>query len=319
MVIELEQANKKLEKPLHRCKGDCRFRKKEPIIALLTDFGHDESRALMHSAIMRINPHARRMDLTHGVPAFNILSGAWKLARFVNDPPALEGVIYVGVVDPGVGSARRALIVQDLKGNVFIGPDNGLLSLAFAEHGIGRAVSIDEAKLDLVLKETGRAAENRVSRTFHGRDIFAPAAACISLGFPIEGFGKEVDGGGLKRIAFPGSWNGGPRGGYLADIDSFGCLRTTLPNSEFTHLAGRRGKVTIEARETGKTILKEDVLLGEMFAGHANSLLLAVLSSTGSLDLAYNSGNASTNLGIGFERIALDARGAPITAVKLDI
>lgn len=318
-MIEVEQANKTLEKPLRRCKGDCRFRKKEPIIALLTDFGHDESKALMHSAIMRINPHARRMDLTHTVPAFNILSGAWKLARFVNDPPAPENVIYLGVVDPGVGSARRALIVRDLKGNVFIGPDNGLLSLAFAEHGIAKAVSIDETKLNLALGEAGAAAETRVSRTFHGKDVFAPAAACISLGIPFERFGDEVDGGGLRKIAFPDSWNGGPKGGYLADIDAFGCLRTTLPNSGFAGLIGRRGKVIIEARETGKTILREDVLLGEMFAGHANSLLLAVLSSTGNLDLAYNSGNASANLGIGFERIALDAHGVPITAVRLEI
>ena len=152
------------------------------MIALCTDFGRrDAYVAQMKGAILTINPHVRLIDLNHDLSHFDIRGAAYVLAassRFF-----LAGTVFVAVVDPGVGSARRPLVVQTQAGKWYVGPDNGLFSRVIEHEGLGLAHA-------LVTPTYFRAPE--VSATFHGRDIFAPVAAHLTLGVLPEQLGPRV-------------------------------------------------------------------------------------------------------------------------------
>ncbi len=152
-------------------------------ISLLTDYGlNDEFVGVMKSVLADMAPHARITDLTHGIPAFDVRAGSLALARAVQYVPA--GIV-IAVVDPGVGSARRAIAVEVAEGRgVFLGPDNGLLASAIAmAGGADRAFELSNASLHLGAPGT----------TFAGRDIFAPVAAFLANGGSIEEVGPEID------------------------------------------------------------------------------------------------------------------------------
>src|SRR5688572_5231964 len=151
------------------------------IITLTTDFGYQDSFVgIMKGVIAGINPQARVIDITHGIPPQGILAGALTLRHSVKYFPS--GTIHVAVVDPGVGSSRRPLLIQD-QGNYFLGPDNGILSLAVE--------NIESAHIVQLTNPTYHLHPTRT--TFHGRDIFAPAAAHLSLGTPLKAFGEPWD------------------------------------------------------------------------------------------------------------------------------
>jgi len=187
-------------------------RKPSGIIALLTDFGLDDVYVgVMKGVIHSINPAARVVDLTHGIPSFDVNAGSialWSAYRYF--PP---GSIFVCVVDPGVGSGRRAIAAASTN-YYFIGPDNGLVTLAAMEDGLEMAVELRNDRYFL----------KPVSRTFHGRDIFAPAAAWITRGVKLSELGPALD---PKSLAMPPVGIGfrRERGGVLARavyIDKFG-------------------------------------------------------------------------------------------------
>ncbi len=151
------------------------------LITLTTDFGiKDPFVGIMKGVIARINPQAIVVDLTHGIPPQNILAAAMTLRHAVKYFP--QQTIHVVVVDPGVGSTRRPLLVTVDK-SYFIGPDNGVLSLAWEGRQPNRIVHL--SNLAYYLKPT--------SGTFHGRDIFAPVAAYLSLGIVPAAFGETLD------------------------------------------------------------------------------------------------------------------------------
>ena len=152
-----------------------------PPIAILTDFGYrDHYVGAMKGAIASIAPGAPLIDITHGVPAQSITAGALALAQSWRlFPPR---TIFLVVVDPGVGTSRLAVAVQTRAGARFVGPDNGVLSLALEEAGALRAVELRAPRYRLA----------RVSATFHGRDIFAPAAAHLWRGVKLEALGPRV-------------------------------------------------------------------------------------------------------------------------------
>lgn len=152
-------------------------------VSLLTDYGHaDEFVGVMKSVIADMAPHARITDITHGVPAFDVRAGSLALARAIQYVPA--GVI-IAVVDPGVGSARRAIAVEVAGGRgVMLGPDNGLLAPAVAMTG-GASRAFELSNVSLHLEAPGA--------TFAGRDIFAPVAAFLCNGGAIEEVGPEID------------------------------------------------------------------------------------------------------------------------------
>ena len=149
------------------------------IITLTTDFGlQDAFVCVMKGVIASINAQVRVVDLTHGIPAQDILAGALTLRHSIAYFPA--GTIHVGLIDPGVGSARVPLLIE-CGGNYFIGPDNGVLSLAIDERHPARITRLSNPAYQL----------QPASATFHGRDIFAPAAAHLSRGVSPSAYGER--------------------------------------------------------------------------------------------------------------------------------
>ena len=152
-----------------------------PIITLLTDFGtRDAYAASMKGVILSIAPDARIIDITHEVPPQDIVEGAWTLASAYRWFPA--GTVHVAVVDPGVGSARRAIAAR-AGAWTFVAPDNGVLAWALDGAGDVRAVELADT----------RWFQPGVSSTFHGRDIFAPVAAHLASGVALDELGPRVD------------------------------------------------------------------------------------------------------------------------------
>jgi len=160
-------------------------------IAILTDFGYrDHYVGAMKGAIASIAPGAQLIDITHGVPPQSIAAGAIALAQSWRYFPART--IFLVVVDPGVGTARRAIAVETRTGARFVGPDNGVLAPALEDAGPARAVELNAV----------RYRRAQVSATFHGRDIFAPAAAHLWRGVRLEALGKVIR-DGLTPLNLP--------------------------------------------------------------------------------------------------------------------
>jgi S-adenosylmethionine hydrolase len=151
------------------------------LITLTTDFGtSDPFVGIMKGVIFRINPHAQVTDLSHGIPPQDIMPAALLLRHAIGYFPS--GTVHVVVVDPGVGSSRNPLLI-DFEGNYLIGPDNGVLSLALEGKRPTRIIRLSNTTYQL----------QPTSATFHGRDIFAPAAAHLSLGIAPEALGEPTD------------------------------------------------------------------------------------------------------------------------------
>jgi len=249
------------------------------IITLTTDFGTGDSYvAQMKGVVLSINPAATIVDITHGIPAHDVRRGAMVLHEaFAAFPP---GTVHVAVVDPGVGGARR-LLAAEAAGYVFLAPDNGLLAAVFRDHAPSRVVQ-------LARPEWWRA---NVSHTFHGRDILAPVAARVSLGTPLDQFGPHVDPATLCPLALPA-----PRAtaagvcGAVEQIDQFGNLITNLrardlPTADAAELLILAGRVRVRG-------------LSRYYAEQPKGSLLALLGSSGRLELAINAGNAAQTLGL---------------------
>ena len=159
---------------------------KNKIITLLTDFGTiDPYVSIMKGVILSINPNVNIIDISHNVPKFDIVKGAFILFNSGRYFP--EGTIHVIVIDPGVGSERLPILIKT-KRYYLIGPDNGVLSLLAYKDGIEKIYTLNNPKYFL----------DRVSMTFHGRDIFAPVAAHLSMGVNLSEFGNEIQ--SIKKI-----------------------------------------------------------------------------------------------------------------------
>src|SRR5262245_3490744 len=185
-----------------------------PIITLTTDFGlRDPFVGIMKGIICGICSHATLVDLTHEVAPFDVLEGAVALESAWRFFPA--GSVHLAVVDPGVGGTRRALALQ-AGGHYFVGPDNGLFSFAMVSDGWS-AVAVEAAAYR----------RSEVSRTFHGRDIFAPAAAHLATGVPLPQLGPRVT--DPVRLPFPACRREGDEIiGEVIGSDRFGNLLTSV-------------------------------------------------------------------------------------------
>jgi S-adenosylmethionine hydrolase len=250
-----------------------------PIVTLTTDFGtRDPWVGVMKGVILGIAPAARLVDLSHDIAAQNVLEGALCLeaaARFF--PP---GTIHLAVVDPGVGSARRAIAVR-AGGQYYVGPDNGLLSLAFAQ-----------ASAPVIAVEL-TAAEYRLSplsRTFHGRDLFAPAAAHLASGVPLERFGPAIS--DPVRLVLPVPRREGDLvRGQVLGVDRFGNLVTSLRGEDLSGLVS--SALVVEIGE---------VRLGAPVSAYADAPpggLGTIVGSTGRLEIFARDGSAHAMLGLG--------------------
>lgn len=161
------------------------------VICFLTDFGlRDDFVGVCHGVIEKIAPGTRVIDVTHGIPAQAVLQGALVLAGTL---PYMPAGVHLAVVDPGVGGIRRPLALRDREGRFFVGPDNGLLIPAAERAGIESAVELANPTYALP----------SISRTFHGRDLFSPAAAHLARGVAIDELGPPLDPDALVHLDLP--------------------------------------------------------------------------------------------------------------------
>jgi S-adenosylmethionine hydrolase len=244
------------------------------IITLTTDFGlKDPYAAEMKAAILSISADATIVDVTHDIAQFNIRMGAYVLASAA--PYFPEGTIHVAVVDPGVGTRRRPLLIQTRQ-SFFVGPDNGLLILAAEQQGIKCIREITNARLMLP----------QVSSTFHGRDIFAPAAAHLLNGVAPAEFGPEIR-DAVKPDFTKVTLRKGVLIGEVLHVDNFGNIITNINAKEVARIRGA-GAVNVELSNQ-KLQLKFCKAYGE--ANPQESL--ALIGSHNYLEIALNQGNAA--------------------------
>lgn len=259
------------------------------IVTLLTDFGtRDGYVGAMKGVILGLCPRVSIHDLTHDIPPGDIRSGAFALATALPFFP--EGSIHVAVVDPGVGTTRRPLLIE-VAGRYLIGPDNGLLASATRTMAKSAQENSGAAPVVRVLDrlEMMRA---EVSSTFHGRDIFAPAAGRLAAGAGPERLGTTVD--SFKALDEPGCTTadaGSSVSGAVAHIDRFGNLLTSIPRELLEPFAER---VRVEIADAGLVISGLSRTYGDVESGSP----AALVSSDGHLEIAVRDGSASTRYGI---------------------
>jgi len=241
------------------------------IITLLTDFGTSDGYvAELKGVLLSQAPGCQVVDLSHDIPAHEIDTARLAVARFWRRFPA--GTIHIVVVDPGVGSDRQALAVQS-DGRFLVGPDNGVLSPALLVPG-ARTVSLPVPAV--------------AAPTFHGRDVFAPAAAALARGAALDSLGTQLDDVVLRRTPEPVRESEGSLRGEVIVIDRFGNVVTNL-------LGVHGGDVIIGERTIPLRRTYADVASGEP---------VALVGSSGLIEVAVRDGNAATLLGL--------ARGAVV-------
>lgn len=249
-----------------------------PVIALLTDFGlSDHYVAAMKGVILGICPDVTLLDITHDIPPQDILSGALELEAVA--PYLPDHTIVVGVVDPGVGSTRRAVAIESRAGLRCVGPDNGLFAPVVEAGGIEKAVEISNPAF---MRAT-------VSKTFEGRDRFAPAAAWLASGVDLSALGRQIDGLHALGIPAPVQSLEGIDGEVLR-VDRFGNLMTNI------------GEESLEAWTEGVEVFVGDVRIGHLTSTYGDSApgaCCALVGSAGRLEIAVNSGHAANRLGVG--------------------
>jgi S-adenosylmethionine hydrolase len=250
-----------------------------PIISLLTDFGtRDPYVAVMKGVILTLQTDAVLVDLTHEVPPQDIVAGAFILAEA--RPYFPPGTIHLAVVDPGVGTERRALAALAL-GQFWVGPDNGLFHLIFQECDT----------VDLVSLENPRYFRETVSPTFQGRDLFAPVAAHLSLGTPLPEFGPPITDPAVLPWPQPIFTPEAVRGDIVY-VDGFGNLLSNIKGSDLLTWQKEASCVVILGSLTLKGLSRT---YGDVPAGQ----FLALIGSHGYLEIACAQGNAAKRLGVG--------------------
>ena len=250
------------------------------IITLLSDFGlKDPYVAEMKAVILSIYQEACIVDVSHEVEKFNIRMGAFVLASATPHFP--EGTIHMAVVDPGVGTKRRPILVET-KHSFYVGPDNGVLMLAAEKEGIGHVYEISNSRLMLP----------RVSTTFHGRDVFAPAAAHLALGVAPSDFGSEIHDYLVPRFAKPRLTKNAMFGEVL-HVDDFGNIVTNISRGEFEKARVREGAMLRFRFKDSVVKLRFCLAYGDVAVGKS----LALIGSHDFLEVSVNQGNASDRFG----------------------
>jgi len=255
------------------------------VVALLTDFGlRDHYVGTMKGVALSICPDVALVDITHDIPPQDVQAAALELAACWRYFP--PGTVFLVVVDPGVGSARRAIAAEAGEFR-FVAPDNGVLSLVFDETAPRRAVELTER----------RYARATLSRTFEGRDRFAPAAAWLAKGVELSALGRRA--GELERLQIPGATLGidGLTGEVLR-VDRFGNLITNIDRKTFEHFAS--AGATLEISIGSRSVPRLVSTYGEASPGEA----CALFGSTEHLEVAVTGGSAARTLDLG--------RGAPV-------
>jgi S-adenosylmethionine hydrolase len=272
-----------------------------PVVALLTDFGYqDHYVGAVKGAVLAACPGVTLVDIVHELPAHDVLSGAFSLAASYRAFPA--GTVFMAVVDPGVGSARRPLALEtsietsgERSGYRFVGPDNGIFTLAVAE-----AVSVRIHEIT----NTALFGPDR-SATFHARDIFGPVAGRLAGGLRLEEVGPPVIDPVLLALPPVRELSAGEWEGTILHVDRFGNLITTMTAAQLD--------LVLRAMDTDRTALVVSVEgvampLVRTYSDVPEGEPCALVGSSERLEVAVHRGNASQRLGAG--------RGAPVRVRK---
>jgi len=251
-----------------------------PIVTLTTDYGtNDHLVGVMKGVLLTINPDVAVVDITHGVIAHDILDGALAIGQaYKYFPPK---TIHVVVVDPGVGTERRPILVASDQ-HYFVAPDNGVLSSVYDQT---EALHVWHIISEHYFRQP-------ISKTFHGRDIFAPVAAWLSKSWQTSAFGEAIT--DFTRFAIPRpKTTGNTVRGVVLRVDQFGNLITNLRVEDVPALASADGKCAIKA---GSAVVTKIV---GTFAEGASGEAVGVVGSSGYLEICVNKTNAARTLGIG--------------------
>ena len=256
------------------------------LVTLLTDFGTgDYFVGAMKGALLAVNPRAQIVDITHEIAPHDVEAGAFTLLAAFDAFPA--GTIHVAVVDPGVGSSRRAVVVES-KEHVFVGPDNGVFGYVYERVHALRVFHVTNEKYF----------RPQVSATFHGRDIFAPVAGALSLGVRPEEFGPEVTDFVRLPFAAPERQPDDTLVATVIHVDRFGNCITNISPRDLDEETIRRGVRLVvgdrEVRRFRRFFGEEGDGAGEPFA---------IWGSAGLLELAVFRDSAARVLGVGRGRI----------------
>ena len=253
------------------------------IITLTTDFGFDNwFVGTMKGVIKSINPDAEVVDITHGVRPHNISEAAFILRNSCGYFP--PGTIHTVVVDPGVGSKRHPIIIKTRR-YYFVGPDNGVLSYAIDSEEVEAIVKIENQQYLLA----------PMSETFHGRDVFAPVSAYLSVGVEPQEFGSHLKEVMRLTPSVPRKISDREIVGHILCVDTFGNLITDvtarLVEELFSLSKARRLRILIRDREIAK--------LCKTYSEGKENELIALIGSSGHLEISVNRGRAADLLGIG--------------------
>jgi len=258
-----------------------------PTIALLTDFGsRDHYVGAVKGAILSVCSDATLVDIAHDLPAHDVAEGAFCLAGAHRTFPS--GVVFLAVVDPGVGSARRSLALE-AGGYLFVGPDNGIFTLILSEH---RGARVHEVTARGFFRPD-------ISATFHARDVFGPVAGHLASGIPLDEVGPLAPDPVVFTI--PGLRRQGPEEweATVVHVDRFGNLVTNVTKHDLEAMQAEAGDAEIVAVVEG-VVVPFVITYADIHEGEA----CALMGSCGHLEIAVHRGNASRLLGAG--------KGAPV-------
>ncbi|MBP1687108.1 MAG: hypothetical protein H6Q33_3251 [Deltaproteobacteria bacterium] len=248
------------------------------VITLLTDFGTaDAFVGTMKGVILRINPDVRLVDLTHAVPPQQIMVGALALRSAVPFFPM--GTIHVAIVDPGVGGPRQPILIETERG-ILVGPNNGVLSPAAEQMGRPFPRLLANAAFF----------RQPVSHTFHGRDIFAPAAAHLSRGSSPDAFGPPLE--SIVQLPLPqAAYTATSATGEVVYVDHFGNLITNISANALQRFSGRPLSVSMKGRLVAGPV--------PAYTAVPEDSPLAIVGSWGMLEIAVRNGSAAERFGVG--------------------
>ena len=253
-------------------------------ITFISDYGYeDEFVGVCHGVIQGIAPGALVIDIAHGLPRHDVRAAALVLR---NALPYMPAGVHMAVVDPGVGTPRRPVALRAPNRRFLVGPDNGLLSLAIEKLG-GVELAVDLSSSPFRLEPA--------SATFHGRDVFAPVAALLATGRPLEELGETFAPAALERIALPPvTVSDGRLAASAIYIDRFGNVQLNAGSADAAGAGLARGETLTAVAARGS----REVLYARTFADAPEGAALLYEDSTGALALAVNRGDAARELGV---------------------
>jgi S-adenosylmethionine hydrolase len=254
-------------------------------LAIITDFGYrDHYAGVMKGVIASIAAGAPVIDVTHGIPAQSMIAGAIALRESWRYFP--RRTVFLAVVDPGVGTARAPIAIETRTGARFVGPDNGLLWLAANQAGIKRVVKLTSPRHRLT----------HVSATFHGRDIFAPAAAYLWRGTPISALGPAMSASSIVQLELSRPIDSAREvRGEIIYVDGFGNLVSNIDRQTADQFATRFRHKSLSVRIKGSAAMR----LFDAYGDARKGAPLATFGSFGLLEVAIRDGNAAAHFGAG--------------------